>query len=437
MSISAGGSDDNFSSTTAGSGGVVGVAAVTPTTNDTATTTAMVGQGAVIDVTGGSPASAFEISATHVATVNAAVSASAYGLLSGAGAVAANNITSNVSDVLDGVVTALSINGAANNTFDKPELGGGDNVHGDTGGLASAAGGTDTTTINFTTLVDVGPSAVLTVDGSPANPGALSLSAYNDFEGYDQMTFKTGGALAGAAATATIQTNTDIAEVDIEGGAQLSSVGAVNLSANGGGTLTTHVYTDTYGAVTAAQADSNIYITPENIIVVGTANATNTSIYTTTNPSTTDIKTLKVGDTVALAANYDTVTDTVGVGTSPTNTTVNTGDVLDDHGTLYRYVGSSPLTGVDFGVGAPALDFTTSNWVQIGGTFGETYRYVGPANNSLDLNNQDYTNADLWVNVATITAAGDVNMTAGVDRKVPSRRWWELGWRSLRVVQPN
>ncbi len=142
-------------------------------------------------------------------------------------------------------------------------------MDGDTGGLASAAGGTDETTIDFSTIVDVGSSANLDVDGELANPGNLSLSALNTFNGYDQVTFKTGGALAGAEALAQIQTNEDLAEVDVEAGATLNSVGQVVLAADGSGDITTQVNTDTYGAVTAAVANSNIYLTPDNQVIVG------------------------------------------------------------------------------------------------------------------------------------------------------------------------
>ena len=70
MQVSAGGNDNNFAETTAGAGGVVAGAAVAPTTNDTAITKATIGQGASVNVTGGTISSAFNIAASHAATVD-------------------------------------------------------------------------------------------------------------------------------------------------------------------------------------------------------------------------------------------------------------------------------------------------------------------------------------------------------------------------------
>ncbi len=327
VQIGANGNDNNYAQTIAGSGGVVAGDAVEPTTNDTATTVASVGQDAIVNVTGGSAVSAFDITASHTATTNTRVIADAIGLLSGAGELSTDNITSNVTTGINGTVTALSIAANADNTFDKPELddGSGDNVTGDTGGLASAAGGEDDVNISFTTLVLVGADANLTVDGSSADPGAISFSAFNNFQGYDQLSFKTGGALAGAAADITINAQTDIAEVDVEDGAQLSSIGQINMAADGGGSLTTEIYANTYGAVTAADTDSSIYISPTNDIFVGTVTPT--------------------GDDV--------------VGQGQADTTVNIGDIVEKNGTLYRYVGSSP-TIVNFA--SNSTTFSGDQW---------------------------------------------------------------------------
>ncbi len=289
MSVSANGNDNNFAATTAGAGGVAAGVAVSPTTSDEATTTATIGAGTIVSVLGGSISSAFSISAAHLATADTQVIANAVGFLSGAGASASNDITSNVTVNLDGSVSALSITGHAENDFNHPSLGNGvDNLGGDTAGLASAAGGTDTTLIDFSTIVDVGSGASLNVIGASSDAGNLALSADNTFQGYDQVTFKTGGAFAGAQALSQIQTYSpsnpsgfddpagyvaagDLAEVHVEAGATLISVGQIDLSADGSANLTTQVNTDTYGAVTVAAANSNIDLRPDNEIVIGTS----------------------------------------------------------------------------------------------------------------------------------------------------------------------
>src|SRR5262249_21780691 len=145
------------------------------------------------------------------------------------------------------------------------------NIFGDTAGLASAAGGTDTTSVSFTTLVDIGGSANMKVKGDPNNPGDFNLSAFNDFKGRDEVTFKTGGAISGAAARADIHANADIAHVTIHDGATLGTVGTLDIAVNGTANVSTQVNTDTYGAVTAAVANSYIDIRPDNQIIIGAA----------------------------------------------------------------------------------------------------------------------------------------------------------------------
>ena len=99
--------------------------------------------------------------------------------------------------------------------------------------------------------------------------------------------------------------------------------------------------------------------------------------------------------------NYDTVTDTVG--SAGPDVTVNTGDVVADGTTLYRYIGSAAasfdLTGDATATAAP--DFTdATNWAQIGGTSGATYQYIGSGSATapaqIDLNNTDYTDTSNW-----------------------------------------
>ena len=59
-------------------------------------------------------------------------------------------------------------------------------------------------------------------------------------------------------------------------GAVLTSVGQVDLAADGSADITTQVNTDTYGAVTAAEANSNIDVRPDNQIIVGNSSAATT-----------------------------------------------------------------------------------------------------------------------------------------------------------------
>ena len=131
--------------------------------------------------------------------------------------------------------------------------------------------------------------------------------------------------------------------------------------------------------------------------------------YTTpASPSTTDVVTLTAGQSVQLDIGYATANYAVGNGSA--NTTVNQGEVVNDDGTLYRYLGASPLTGVDFSSSTSAPDFTSKtngspDWAQIGGTGGDTYQYIG-AGGHTDLNNQNYTDASLWSDITGGSSSG-------------------------------
>ena len=146
--------------------------------------------------------------------------------------------------------------------------------------------------------------------------------------------------------------------------------------------------------------------------------------FTTQDGAATDVVTVKNGDTVKLAQDYDTATYSVGTGTTPTNSTVNPGDVVDDSGALYRYVGAAALTGVDFEVGATPPNFTSTtngqpNWIEIGGTGGHVYKSIGPGG-SLDLNNQDYTDASRWSDVTGGDSSGGDGTSTAPSGDTPS-----------------
>ena len=248
MEISANGNDNNFAATTAGSRRRRRRRGSPPTTNDNATTTATIGTGHDRRRNRRLVSPAFDISGRASVERRYRGTVNSYGFLSGAGAVAGNNVNSDVTVNLDGSVSALSIAGMPRTNTFTPRSAAYDNIGGDTGGLVSAAGGTDTSLIDFSTLVDVGSSAVLDVIGASSDAGRLSLSAYNNFaglrpshlqdrrrhrgrrgprrhpdlladnpSGFDEP---AGGVAAG-----------DLAEVHIEAGATLLSVGQIDLAA--------------------------------------------------------------------------------------------------------------------------------------------------------------------------------------------------------------
>ncbi|HLZ10071.1 MAG TPA: hypothetical protein VKT80_15885, partial [Chloroflexota bacterium] len=101
---------------------------------------------------------------------------------------------------------------------------------------------------------------------------------------------------------------------------------------------------------------------------------------------------LVTGNTVMLDATYDTPTYTVGAA-GQARVNLQTGDVVDDGGTLYRYTGSGAN-----GFALTHLHITgdPTNFVTIGGTSGDTYTYIGSGASQVDLANTDYSDAANW-----------------------------------------
>ncbi|MCS7045434.1 MAG: pre-peptidase C-terminal domain-containing protein, partial [Gemmataceae bacterium] len=281
--ISSYGSDDNFAQTMAGAVGAVSGAGSKGTTNTTSTTTAKIRNSdgvKKIDLTQRGSGAA-QIVADHTATVNGQQLTFAGAVLAGTGAEVTNDVDSTVEAGVGNnvVLWAKSIDIGAVNHIIKPKLSDyvnaadpdktGPNVLGATGGLASAAGATSKTNITFNTKVVVGTNSKLEVKGRPTRASKLYLHALNDFNATDKVTLATGGALAGAGGRTEIKTLADHAKVEIGTGAQLKSVGEIEISARGQGTVFAAIATDTYGAGTVAFSYSVADIRPVNTVFIG------------------------------------------------------------------------------------------------------------------------------------------------------------------------
>ncbi len=271
LSIEATGLDNNFAYTNAGSGGLVaGSSAQTGTTNDS-TTTASIGSSDsifLLDQTVGLT-NGFILAAAHTATFNAQISTFAGGLFAGAGGSLNNEVTANTTASIgsSALVSAYDINVTSVNIANKPPLGT-QNIYGTTGGLVSGAGASDTTTINFTTLVNVGSGAFLNARGVQSNAPILTLAASNSFLVNDIVTFETGGALSGAFVGATINVPTDIAQVEVGSGAVLLSQGQMLITARGGGSFDEEVQTDTFGLGTVSIGTTTVNVNATNQVLI-------------------------------------------------------------------------------------------------------------------------------------------------------------------------
>ena len=230
----------------------------------------------------------------------------------------ASTSTSTISATTAAVAVAIGVStGSGSSSGGKESTGGDSPTDADEEGEGST-----TDASGDTTATDEGQADGTTVDEGADNAGGAETN-----EG------ETSGAAAGDSGNTASQES---------GASQGSATSDLSGIGSGGGLLV-----GAGGVVSAATAGSSAPA----------------ATYTTTATSGTDVQTLNNGDTVQLATGYDAATYSVGTGTTNTDSTVSAGDVVDDSGTLYRYVGSTPLTGVDFEVGATPPNFDTSSWI--------------------------------------------------------------------------
>src|SRR5208282_5129324 len=256
--------------TNAGSGGLVGVAAEVAETTNNSMTTASVGASSNVNLTG-----TFVVDAAHTAAFNEEITSFAGGLFAGTGGSSSNEVTAHTTASVgaSAFVSAAAIRITATDHAVKPPLSA-QNVSGTTGGLASAAGTDDSTTISFYTLVNIGNNATIMAPGLATDNPVFTLSALNTFDVYDSIAFTTGGVVSGAAAFGSIQANgvgqgADQAYVTIGTGANLVSSGMMSLSADGTGSIDQEIATDTYGAGTATLGQPTVDLRPDNEVTVG------------------------------------------------------------------------------------------------------------------------------------------------------------------------
>ena len=280
LRIAADGNADNFASTIAGAGGVVALAGAAPSTSTVARTHASLGS---IDdsgtpVNGGASTvlvnltnrgtGTFSIGAGHTAKINTEVLTIQIGLLSGSGADLDNVVNSTTTAQVGpgAVVRARSVDVAASNSVLKPQI---QNVFGTTAGLVSGAGAYAYTPLTVQSIVRIHDGADIEVVGAESNAELITLRANNYYDLHERIAFFTFGALSGAFATGELRTILSLAKVDI-GAARISSPGALDLSARTSGTARVNVSAETFGAATVTVGDATAYMTPRNIVEIGT-----------------------------------------------------------------------------------------------------------------------------------------------------------------------
>ncbi|WP_117236182.1 LEPR-XLL domain-containing protein [Vibrio maerlii] len=264
--------EDNYVLAVAGSGGLAAGAGVGADTKSTSTTKVEVDDESSITLGESSGAGVLDVKAEHLTKFDAKVVVASGGLLSGSGAEIDHDITADVNVILgDGSsdsdnleITALDINTDAINRAYKNE---GGKIQAVAVGLASAAGADSRTVLDMATTIDVGDDADLTAWGTGDDDG-ISLNALNDLDITDKVILNASGALAGTGATVKITDDELLAQVRIGKNAILESVGDLQLSARGQGTVVGNVEADSSGAISVSVTNANVNITPENIVLI-------------------------------------------------------------------------------------------------------------------------------------------------------------------------
>jgi len=257
--------DTNNAVSTAGSGGVIGVAGVETTTNDDSTTTAEVKDGAHIYLTNVG-AGAFNLTADHTANINGTIKAEVGGVIAGTGARLNDYHDAAVDAKIDSsaAIYARLINVNANNRVVLT-----DKSNGTTGGVASVASSDGYSDLVLNTNVTIGNSAHLEVVGSASDDLTFNIAALNVINADVKIVFISGGALVGADhSNLTIYVKTDNANVTIGSDAVLIAAGAMTISARGRGSIVGQADIETDGAASVSVGTTKVQVMPTNTITV-------------------------------------------------------------------------------------------------------------------------------------------------------------------------
>ena len=145
------------------------------------------------------------------------------------------------------------------------------NVAAGSGGVAGGSAASSVSDIALDTYATIGSNAKVAVIGDIFNPGRTDFSAVNSIAASDKVKLDAGGVIAIAGSESRIRVNQSNAEVRMQGGATLDSVGTVNLGARTSADLYASANTKTYGAASAAQGTSEAAINTSNRVTIGSS----------------------------------------------------------------------------------------------------------------------------------------------------------------------
>jgi hypothetical protein len=264
LSINAIGRDDNYATTTAGSGGVIAGAASSTKTNSVSDTSVNIGSASNIDV------GQLSMTAQHSAVFDGTTDSTTAAVVGASGSDVKNttiadvdvNIANNVS------ATADDIDIVARNIISKNEGWiNGPNVSAGSGGLTGGPAASSSTVIANNTLISVGDGAALVADGDPGNNDALRLTALNEVTALDRVKLDSGGAIALANAKSSIVNDVNTNKIEI-GASDLSSSGNIELSTINDVVVDSQANAKTYGLAGAAEGESTARVNIDNDVLI-------------------------------------------------------------------------------------------------------------------------------------------------------------------------
>ena len=270
LAINAGGSDNNFAESIAGSGGVYSGSASVANTSTKSTTKAYVdsssaGRDIAVDD--------FSLIADHSSEFNSSVDSTNASVLGASGAYAHNKVDNSV--VWVGIGQGVEINADsvvlnANNRVRKPVVSGFNVVSASGGVFDAAATHSDTTVYNDTDIV-IADDVTISTYPAGATLGTLSMTALNDVELYDAAKMDSGGAVAIARAESYIYNTQNDADITLGSGSALISDNDIHLEATTRAIADTEVQTKTYGLAGAAEGRTISSIGASNNITLNGA----------------------------------------------------------------------------------------------------------------------------------------------------------------------
>ncbi len=280
LTIGASGDDDNFAAAVAGAGGVVAGLASEAATDGISHTSAHIGAGsAARPIAVGD----FQLSASQTARFNAQVDSTAASLVGASGATARNSVESHVSAEIgdDAYLLADSLEVEAHGESLKPWLSADAypwlpgvpqwNVRSGSGGLFDKPAASSESTIGNDTRIRVGERAFIKQTGDEAAPGEFRMDAWNEVVARDKVKVDSGGAIAVPGGESLIKADSNVAAVEIEDGAKLSSLGDMTFGTRSIADVYAQVAVDTYGIAGAPEGASLARFLGENSITIGDA----------------------------------------------------------------------------------------------------------------------------------------------------------------------